>query len=188
MTDDQGYPEISAHGNPVLQTPNLDRLHGQSIRLSDYHASPMCTPTRGQLLTGLDAARNGAVNVSSGRALLRPENPTMANYFADAGYSTGVLGNGTLGLTILTARRIVAFRKASGIPPPPSLRFPPTGGTITSTTPMFTTGRKNSSRAIALRRFLQRGQAFHFGIGPKEKTFPLLCRDQHSPRALLAEG
>ena len=48
-------------GNPVLQTPNLDRLHGQSIRLSDYHVSPMCTPTRGQLLTGLDAARNGAV-------------------------------------------------------------------------------------------------------------------------------
>ncbi|MAH12847.1 MAG: arylsulfatase, partial [Verrucomicrobia bacterium] len=85
MTDDQGYPELSAHGNPILHTPNLDRLHGQSIRLSDYHVSPMCTPTRGQLLTGLDAARNGAVNVSSGRALLRPENPTMANYFADAG-------------------------------------------------------------------------------------------------------
>ena len=57
MTDDQGYPEISAHGNPILQTPNLDRLHGQSIRLSDYHVAPMCTPTRGQLLTGLDAAR-----------------------------------------------------------------------------------------------------------------------------------
>jgi len=59
MTDDQGYPELSAHGNPVLQTPNLDRLDGQSVRLSDYHVSPMCTPTRGQPLTGLDAARNG---------------------------------------------------------------------------------------------------------------------------------
>ena len=44
MTDDQGYPEISAHGNPVLQTPNLDRLHGQSVRLlsrlPDVHAHP----------------------------------------------------------------------------------------------------------------------------------------------------
>ena len=97
MTDDQGYPEISAHGNPVLQTPNLDCLHRQSVRLSDYHVSPMCTPTRGQLLTGLDAARNGAVNVSSGRALLRPENPTMANYFAVAGYSSGVFGKWHLG-------------------------------------------------------------------------------------------
>jgi len=97
MTDDQGYPEISAHGNPVLQTPNLDRLHGQSLRLSDYHVAPMCTPTRGQLLTGLDAARNGAVNVSSGRALIRAEVPIMANYFGDAGYSTGVFGKWHLG-------------------------------------------------------------------------------------------
>ncbi|MFL2905115.1 MAG: arylsulfatase [Limisphaerales bacterium] len=97
MTDDQGYPELSVHGNPILQTPNLDRLHGQSLRLVDYHVSPMCTPTRGQLLTGMDAARNGAVNVSSGRALLRPENPTMANYFGDADYSTGVFGKWHLG-------------------------------------------------------------------------------------------
>ena len=97
MTDDQGYPEVSAHGNPVLQTPNLDRLHGQSLRLSDYHVAPMCTPTRGQLLTGLDAARNGAVNVSSGRALIRAEVPIMANYFGDAGYSTGVFGKWHLG-------------------------------------------------------------------------------------------
>jgi len=97
MTDDQGYPELSVHGNPVLQTPHLDRLHSQSLRLSDYHVTPMCTPTRGQLLTGIDAARNGAANVSSGRALLRPEIPTMANYFGDAGFATGVFGKWHLG-------------------------------------------------------------------------------------------
>ena len=97
MTDDQGYPELSVHGNPVLQTPYLDRLHGESLRLIDYHVAPMCTPTRGQLLTGIDAARNGAVNVSSGRALLRPEIPTMANYFGDAGYATGMFGKWHLG-------------------------------------------------------------------------------------------
>jgi arylsulfatase len=97
MTDDQGYPELSVHGNPILQTPNLDHLHSQSIRLSDFHVSPMCTPTRGQLLTGLDAIRNGAVNVSSGRALLRAGVPTMANYFGDAGFTTGVFGKWHLG-------------------------------------------------------------------------------------------
>ena len=64
MTDDQGYPELSVHGNPVLQTPHLDSLHDESLRLTDYHVAPMCTPTRGQLLTGIDAARNGAINVS----------------------------------------------------------------------------------------------------------------------------
>lgn len=97
MTDDQGYPELSVHGNPALKTPHLDKLHGQSIRLTDYHVAPMCTPTRGQLLTGIDAARNGASNVSSGRALLRPEIPTIANYFGDTGYSTGVFGKWHLG-------------------------------------------------------------------------------------------
>jgi arylsulfatase A-like enzyme len=97
MTDDQGYPELSVHGNPVLQTPNLDKLHGQSLRLSDFHVTPMCTPTRGQLLTGIDAARNGAANVSSGRALLRAEIPTMANYFGDAGFATGMFGKWHLG-------------------------------------------------------------------------------------------
>jgi len=97
MTDDQGYPELSVHGNPILKTPHLDRLHGQSLRLEDYHVSPMCAPTRGQLMTGLDAARNGAINVSSGRALLRPELPTIANFFGDAGYATGLFGKWHLG-------------------------------------------------------------------------------------------
>jgi arylsulfatase len=97
MPDDQGYPELSIHGNPILKTPHLDRLHDQSLRLADYHVSPMCAPTRGQLLTGLDAARNGAINVSSGRALLRPEIPTMANLFGESGYATGLFGKWHLG-------------------------------------------------------------------------------------------
>lgn len=97
MTDDQGYPELSAHGNPAVETPHLDRLHAESVRFEDYHVSPMCAPTRGQLMTGLDAARNGAINVSSGRALLRPEVPTMANFFSDAGYATGLFGKWHLG-------------------------------------------------------------------------------------------
>ena len=78
ITDDQGYGDLGCHGNPVAQTPHLDHLHAESVRFVDFHAAPMCTPTRGQLLTGLDAARNGAVNVSSGRSLLRADLPTNA--------------------------------------------------------------------------------------------------------------
>jgi len=99
ITDDQGYGEFSAHGNPVLQTPNLDRLASQSVRLTDFHVAPMCTPTRGQLMTGIDALRNGAMNVSSGRTLLRRELPTMGDVFADAGWSTGLFGKWHLGDT-----------------------------------------------------------------------------------------
>ena len=97
MTDDQGYGELSCHGNPLLKTPNLDKLHARSHRLTDYHVSPMCTPTRGQLMTGMDAARNGAVNVSSGRTLLRQQYPTMGNVFAQNGYRTGLFGKWHLG-------------------------------------------------------------------------------------------
>ncbi|MFC2123991.1 arylsulfatase [Bacteroidota bacterium] len=97
ITDDQGYGELSCHGNPILETPQLDRLHSQSLRLTDYHVAPMCTPTRGQLLTGLDAARNGSINVSSGRTLLRPELPTIADIFSENGYNTGIFGKWHLG-------------------------------------------------------------------------------------------
>ena len=99
MTDDQGYGELSVHGNPVLKTPNLDRLHSESIRFTDFHVCPMCTPTRGQLLTGVDAFRNGAMNVSSGRTLLRRELPTMPELFAGAGYHTGIFGKWHVGDT-----------------------------------------------------------------------------------------
>ena len=60
LTDDQGYGDFSVHGNPVLHTPALDKLHSQSIRLTDFHSAPMSTPTRGQLMTGRDALDNGA--------------------------------------------------------------------------------------------------------------------------------
>ena len=58
---------------------------------------PCVHPPRGQLLTGLDAARNGCINVSSGRGLLRPEVPIMANFFGDEGYETGLFGKWHLG-------------------------------------------------------------------------------------------
>ena len=97
LTDDQGYGDLSAHGNPVLKTPNLDRLHSQSVRFTDFHVAPMCTPSRSQLLTGRDAIDNGASFVCMGRSLIREELPTMAGIFRDAGYATGHFGKWHLG-------------------------------------------------------------------------------------------
>jgi arylsulfatase A-like enzyme len=97
MTDDQGYGELSCHGNPILKTLQLDKLHDRSIRFTNYHASPMSTPTRGQLITGLDASRNCATNVACGRVLPRPELETLGSIFADNGYSTGIFGKWHLG-------------------------------------------------------------------------------------------
>ena len=44
LTDDQGYGDLSCHGNPVLKTPNLDRLHAEGVRFTDFHVSPTCSP------------------------------------------------------------------------------------------------------------------------------------------------
>ncbi len=97
LTDDQGYGDFSCHGNPALKTPNLDKLHAESIRFTDFHAAPMCTATRGQLLSGRHCLANGAMNVSSGRAFLRQELPTMADIFAAHGYRCGHFGKWHLG-------------------------------------------------------------------------------------------
>jgi len=97
LTDDQGYGDLSCHGNPVLKTPYLDRLAGESIRFSDFHVAPMCTPTRAELMTGRCAVATGAYCACSGRTFLRREIPTMAEIFADAGYETAIFGKWHLG-------------------------------------------------------------------------------------------
>src|SRR5689334_12441660 len=97
LTDDQGYGDMSCHGNPFLKTPNMDRLHDESVRFTDFHVAPMCTPTRGQLLTGMDALRNAAASVTAGRAFLRPGISTLPQQLARAGYDTGIFGKWHLG-------------------------------------------------------------------------------------------
>lgn len=97
LTDDQGYGDLSSHGNPLLRTPHMDRLRAASARLTDFHVAPMCTPTRAQLMTGRDAMATAAINVSSGRTLLRRDLPTMAEVFQGAGYRTGIFGKWHLG-------------------------------------------------------------------------------------------
>ncbi|MBI4892729.1 MAG: arylsulfatase [Acidobacteria bacterium] len=97
LTDDQGYGDLSCHGNPVLKTPAMDRLHSESLRFTSFHSAPMCTPTRGQLLTGLDACRNGATSVTAGRALVRRGIPMMPEIFAGSGYATGLFGKWHVG-------------------------------------------------------------------------------------------
>lgn len=97
LSDDQGYGDFSCHGNPVLKTPALDRLHNESIRFSNFHVTPLCTPTRGELITGLDAFHNNAITVGTGRNILRRDIITMPEVFKENGYNTGIFGKWHLG-------------------------------------------------------------------------------------------
>jgi len=97
MTDDQGYGDLACHGNPVIKTPSLDKLHADCVRLTDFHVSPCCTPTRASLMTGKDAVRTGAWGTTWGRSLPRRDDMMMADIFRAAGYRTGFFGKWHLG-------------------------------------------------------------------------------------------
>ena len=97
ITDDQGYGDLSCHGNPVLKTPQLDKLYGESVRLKDYHVAPTCSPTRCALLTGHWTNRTGVWHTIMGRSMLRENEITLGQIFKDAGYATGMFGKWHLG-------------------------------------------------------------------------------------------
>lgn len=97
ITDDQGYGDLSYTGNPVLKTPNIDALARQSVRLTDYHVAPTCSPTRSALQTGHWTNRTGVWHTIMGRSMLRENEVTIGQVFKDAGYATGMFGKWHLG-------------------------------------------------------------------------------------------
>src|SRR5947209_20329089 len=87
LTDDQGYGDFSFTGNPVLQTPNVDRLAAQGVRFSDFHVSPTCSPTRSALMTGRHEFNNGVTHTINERERLRTDATTVAHVLKSARYT-----------------------------------------------------------------------------------------------------
>ncbi|SFW66267.1 arylsulfatase [Cellulophaga fucicola] len=97
VTDDQGYGDVGAHGNSVIQTPNIDKLYSESYHLTNFHVSPTCAPTRAALMTGRYANSTGVWHTVGGWSILREKEKTLGNMFAEAGYSTAAFGKWHLG-------------------------------------------------------------------------------------------
>ena len=97
MTDDQGYGELSSHGHAILKTPNLDRFRDESVRLTDFHVSSKCSPTRGALMTGRHCRHVGVREADNGRNIIGREFSTIADIFSENGYKTGIFGKWHLG-------------------------------------------------------------------------------------------
>ncbi len=98
MCDDIGYSDVGCFGSEI-PTPNIDRLAEEGLRYRDYHATPMCSPTRASLLTGLEPHRAGVGHVAHsdpgfpGYAMeLTPLAPTLPALLRDAGYQTLMVG------------------------------------------------------------------------------------------------
>ena len=97
LTDDQGYGDLGCHGNEKIRTPNLDRLAAQSVELTHFYVSPVCAPTRASLLTGRYNYRTGAIDTYLGRAMMYPDEVTLAERLGGAGWRTGIFGKWHLG-------------------------------------------------------------------------------------------
>ncbi|QKZ12659.1 arylsulfatase [Spirosoma sp. KUDC1026] len=92
LTDDQGWGDLSLHGNRFLETPNLDRLAHSGAQFDRFFVSPLCAPTRASLLTGRYHLRTGTVSVTQGWERMRSEELTLAEVFRQNGYATGCFG------------------------------------------------------------------------------------------------
>ena len=97
MTDDQGIGDLGVTGNPFIETPNIDRLAGQSTSLTNFYVHPVCTPTRACLMTGRYNYRTRAIDTYIGRAMMEPDEVTIAEVLRKAGYMTGIFGKWHLG-------------------------------------------------------------------------------------------
>jgi arylsulfatase len=97
MTDDQGYGELACHGNTIIKTPNLDKLHEESTRFTAFHVSPTCAPTRASLMTGRHEFRSGVTHTLLERERLGLNAVTIAQVLSQAQYKTGIFGKWHLG-------------------------------------------------------------------------------------------
>jgi len=97
ITDDQGYGDVGAHGNTMIQTPNLDKLYAESVRLTDFHVDPTCSPTRSALMSGRYSTRTGVWHTIMGRSMMSPDEVTLGETFQSGGYRTGMFGKWHLG-------------------------------------------------------------------------------------------
>ena len=97
LTDDQGYGDVGRHQNPVVSTPNIDQLAEESVRFTNFHVDPTCSPTRAALLTGMHSMQAGVWHTVMGRSFLATEHKTLAEVLLDAGYSTALFGKWHLG-------------------------------------------------------------------------------------------
>lgn len=95
MADDQGWGDMAYNGHSVLQTPHFDAASEEGIRFDRFYAAaPVCSPTRGAVMTGRHPNRFGCFSWGH---TLRPQEQTIAEVFRQAGYATGHFGKWHLG-------------------------------------------------------------------------------------------
>ena len=92
LSDDQGWGDLSLHGNTNLSTPNVDQLARDGAMFDRFFVCPVCSPTRAEFLTGRYHPRSGVFSTSAGGERMDLDETTIAQWFQDAGYATAAFG------------------------------------------------------------------------------------------------
>jgi arylsulfatase A-like enzyme len=92
LTDDQGWGDLSLHGNTNLKTPRIDSLAKDGAQFEHFYVCALCAPTRAEFLTGRYHPRTGVRGVSTGQERLNLDEVTIADTFRAAGYRTAAIG------------------------------------------------------------------------------------------------
>lgn len=92
LSDDQGWGDLSVHGNTNLSTPHIDSLAKDGALFDHFYVCAVCAPTRAEFLTGRYHPRGGVRGVSTGAERLNLDERTVANVFEAAGYATACFG------------------------------------------------------------------------------------------------
>ena len=96
MADDLGWGDVGLNGKETVITPELDRMAKAGMRFERFYAAaPICSPTRGSVLTGRHPSRYGIPTANQGH--LKRDEITLAEVLRDHGYATGHFGKGHLG-------------------------------------------------------------------------------------------
>lgn len=92
LSDDQGWGDLSINGNKNISTPNIDRLAQNGVTFENFYVSPVCSPTRAEMLTARYHPRGGVYSTSAGGERLDLDETTIAEVFKRAGYATAAYG------------------------------------------------------------------------------------------------
>ena len=92
LSDDQGWGDLSIHGNTNLETPNIDALGQNGAQFENFYVQPVCSPTRAELLTGRYHPHSNVYSTSTGGERMDLDETTIAEIFQSSGYETAAFG------------------------------------------------------------------------------------------------
>jgi arylsulfatase A len=118
VADDLGYGDLASYGSQNNRTPHLDRMASEGVRLTQFTVMPLCTPTRGALLTGLYPLQTGLVRVlgPGNENGIDADEVTLAEALKARGYLTALVGKWHLGDAAPFLPRRHGFDRYFGIP------------------------------------------------------------------------